>query len=811
MNRRKASHSEIRVQRGVVWGQRKSKMKRKVCHTRTTYIHNDAKSVIYQSYRCVVSLNECFNDVSFKDDDEGFNKFVEYMKTTLVATNEPKKVPSFADAYNESKPTKKLKSLICGLIYDLLLKKDSGDNVLTFAESKSSSSVISASSPADFLFTKPWRILHSRFGDEAVYNLISKFSIFVKDGENYFQISGKPIMQVVKKPVKEKRTTRKRKPASDVIQDSSVRPKKRRRKTVGNDHPVSACCSAIGFSHCLLIQHKGMYYCRDVREKFHPRHLMSKTDVSPAHLWNDISHTCVTVGDLGRKNKSIPAASDKALQILADFINNHKNQHRRWKYIINNYCPILSNDLSVGQLIEASSVHGKVFLFVRRILKRVVPPELWGSAQNRNIFFKNLQRLITMKHYQKFVLGDLMNNVKVSHMKWILKTTCLPTRECLAAKMYLWMLYYVFSVIKSYFYVTESEVRSSKKKAVFYRKPVWKIIKAQATKDQVENGDLQKVPKEMVSKILRERKALGICTMRFVPKSETTRMLLNLSKKLPGERLTINHQIKPLLLVLKSIVKKKPSLLGYTAVNFKEKFREFKATKWKSHEPLYFVKCDIKKCFNSIRLQKLLGILESILNEFSEEIFYTRKMSTVRIKNQRRMIRYIQAVQSLTDLSTFSKFVQEQNVKNSVVVDLVSGSHRNGKSFMNLARLHLLLNIINDGQEYYVMRRGISQGAVTSTMLANLYCGDMENRFLQLEDDELLARWVDDYIYISPHRDRTKMFLEKLQKGIPEYNLFINHGKTLTNVLQNEIPDVGMSENVKWCGVTIDLIKRRCR
>lgn len=76
------------------------------------------------------------------------------------------------------------------------------------------------------------------------------------------------------------------------------------------------------------------------------------------------------------------------------------------------------------------------------------------------------------------------------------------------------------------------------------------------------------------------------------------------------------------------------------------------------------------------------------------------------------------------------------------------------------------------GRQYFKQSIGISQGSVLSTLLCNIYYGQMERTFMPPQDDELLMRMVDDSLFVTPSRERAELFLCKMIKGI--LNVFIN-------------------------------------
>jgi telomerase reverse transcriptase len=85
-------------------------------------------------------------------------------------------------------------------------------------------------------------------------------------------------------------------------------------------------------------------------------------------------------------------------------------------------------------------------------------------------------------------------------------------------------------------------------------------------------------------------------------------------------------------------------------------------------------------------------------------------------------------------------------------------------------------------------------------MLCSLYYGQMERDHpdlagLVFQDRDLLMRLVDDFLLITPDINIAKKFMHVMSTGIPEYNCFINNGKSLINFDADMFPR--LSANTK--------------
>ncbi|OJA16662.1 hypothetical protein AZE42_09265, partial [Rhizopogon vesiculosus] len=83
---------------------------------------------------------------------------------------------------------------------------------------------------------------------------------------------------------------------------------------------------------------------------------------------------------------------------------------------------------------------------------------------------------------------------------------------------------------------------------------------------------------------------------------------------------------------------------------------------------------------------------------------------------------------------------------------------------------------------------------------------------LNILDDpkSLLARWIDDYLYVTTSLEKAKRFLDVMCEGHPEYGCIISQEKTMTNFEHDSIQavnvtDPGQKLDFPWCGLLINM------
>lgn len=117
-----------------------------------------------------------------------------------------------------------------------------------------------------------------------------------------------------------------------------------------------------------------------------------------------------------------------------------------------------------------------------------------------------------------------------------------------------------------------------------------------------------------------------------------------------------------------------------------------------------------------------------------------------------------------------------------------------------LSRINHLGTVI--GRTTYCISHGIPQGMDLSSILCEIYYSMLDREhlasFQQTGNNELFLRYCDDYLFLSPSKERTEQFLQKVSSGFPDYHVQFNHSKTVTNISTG-------STIVSFCGFNIDL------
>lgn len=259
----------------------------------------------------------------------------------------------------------------------------------------------------------------------------------------------------------------------------------------------------------------------------------------------------------------------------------------------------------------------------------------------------------------------------------------------------------------------------------------------------------------------------------------------------------------------------------------------------KEHRKLYFVKVDIKSCFDRIPQRKVLGIAQNLISEDSYVLGKYVELVSKHIgpkgnnhhSGSSVTKKFINMAKNEYDCTPFQDFALEKAARkrNMVFVEKISSYQaKDCKSLTDLLEEHVECNLVKVstkdipvlrailtyvcqiGNKYFRQKRGIPQGSLISPLLCSLHYGDLEHELLPFADDEdgVMARMADDFIFITLNRRNAQDFLEIMYHGVPDYGAFVSPDKCLVN-FDAEVDGVQINKlegtpEFPYCGLTIN-------
>ncbi|XP_048364572.1 telomerase reverse transcriptase isoform X2 [Sphaerodactylus townsendi] len=494
------------------------------------------------------------------------------------------------------------------------------------------------------------------------------------------------------------------------------------------------------------------------------------------------------------------------------------------------------------ELLKQNCSHWQVYTFLRECLERVVPAALWGSSHNKCRFYKNVKKLLSLGKLAAFSLRELTWKMRVNDCAWLRLTResghSVPASEhcfrtALLSKFLCWLMdSYVAELLRSFFYITETMFQ--KNLLFFFRKAVWSKLQSAGVRSHLAAVHLRPLSKEEL-RILQQRKHIPLAArLRFIPKMNGLRPVVKLSsvvgegkfcRKSRDKKVQyFNTQLKKLFSVLNYERVRNPSLLGSSAFGRDDIYAVWKKFVLKvlgSNAPMpafYFVKADVHRAYDTIPQNKLEEVISKILSPDGKTSYCIQRYAVItRTRNgqiKKYYRRHVSTSQDyIRDMRWFVHHLQQStSLRNAVIVEQSVSLKERCSNLFEFFRQLIYTSILKIKNRYYVQSCGIPQGSILSTLLCNLFYGDMENNLLHgVQEDGVLMRLTDDFLFVTPHLGEAKTFLRTLAEGIPEYGFTINPAKTTVNFsLDDDIPGCSAFKQLPahsmfpWCGLLID-------
>ena len=270
---------------------------------------------------------------------------------------------------------------------------------------------------------------------------------------------------------------------------------------------------------------------------------------------------------------------------------------------------------------------------------------------------------------------------------------------------------------------------------------------------------------------------LGISHLRYLPKKNSVRPLINMSKPFiyknqQGKKIkyfpSLNKSLELIFYILRDYIRQYPQLIG-SAINGSfdlyqkyfhyinhirakmdlagaveqpeqseqskqqdqpEQQQDQQQAKTKT-KMIYITTVDIHKCYDHINRDKVYKIINGLFNSrdetfLIEDCYQFKKSQGTIISNKHQL------VYKNSNISSFYSLINQQcqQHKYTIFSDAVLRKSMTNKQLLFLFKQYLYQNIVRIGNKYYVQKKGIPQGSILSTLIANILLGTIERKYL---------------------------------------------------------------------------------
>lgn len=481
-----------------------------------------------------------------------------------------------------------------------------------------------------------------------------------------------------------------------------------------------------------------------------------------------------------------------------------------------------------------------VSAFCCAVIRRLLPGDALGveadSEHNWSVLFAQIDHFVQMRKYESLTLHTVFQNLRINCISW-LRPLGMPLEAKLSRsdrgkrlEIFLEFLYYIIDsllipLIRSHFYVTESNIHRNR--LFYFRHDVWRTVSEPSLTD-LRFTMFQGLCAQDLRQA-RHSRLLGHSQVRLLPKESGARPIINLRRRLiktqGGKAVlsqNINSRLMPCFATLNYERSLQPQKLGSALFSIGEAHQRLKAYRnmvLTGTEKLYFVKMDVKSCFDTIPQEAVIRMVQGLLSERRYQISKHAELKAIDSRwstshFERPLTRFPLTARpngappGLSDLS-LTHLAQKRN--RTVFVDLWDTKACDARSLLRLLHEHVQRNVVTMGKKFFKQRRGIPQGSVLSSLLCNFFYGEFENShlgFLQ-PGESLLLRLIDDFLLLTTNQDHARRFAQVMVSGNPSYGITINPRKSLTNFEVSieglKIPRLHGSQMFPYCGVAINV------
>jgi telomerase reverse transcriptase len=483
---------------------------------------------------------------------------------------------------------------------------------------------------------------------------------------------------------------------------------------------------------------------------------------------------------------------------------------------------------------------GNVSAFCRAVVRRVLPRNALGEGvdgeHNLQVLLGHVGRFVQMRRYESLSLHEIFQNVRINCISWLCPSTMSSkakpsqTERKKRLEILLELLYYVFDsflipLIRSHFYVTESSVHRNH--LFYFRHDVWRRVSEPCLTNLrftmfqgLRTRDLRQA---------RHSRMLGHSQMRLLPKESGARPIINLRRKQirshNGKLVlsqNINSRLMPCFATLNYERKLQPGRLGsalFSVGEAHERLRAFRRNLKASTKRLYFVKMDVKSCFDTIPQEGIVQMVQDLLSEHRYQISKHAELRPMDSRwsagnSERPLARFphsarpTKALPGLSE-SVMSRLAQKRN--RTVFVDLWDSRTWDASSILKLLQEHIQRNVVTIEKRFFKQRHGIPQGSVLSSLLCSFFYGGFENNCLEFlkADESMVLRLIDDFLLVTTNQEHARRFAQVMVDGNPDYGIAVNPKKSLANfeisVNGIKVPRLHGSDMFPYCGVAINV------
>lgn len=602
------------------------------------------------------------------------------------------------------------------------------------------------------LRTPEWRLLHHCIGSRATSCLLTQFTAYEHQGNQFVQLFGDPLM------------TNK------------------------------------------LDSHRNQYISLDPA--------LYKSSQSVKYM-SPIPSTKMELMESVFKNEMKASSSNKKLPPnLRDFaklgsraIMNHMNCS--YFAILHSTCPNITT--SYRDFIGYSVPKDKVMKFCITTFEKVFPSSLFGCNANKSVILRSLSKLVHGDKGTKITLDECLAGIKTSTIAWLSpghqrkcnKQESLKQHDLLRQFIYWLFNHFFVKILASFFHITHI---SSEKTIHFFKHKVWKEISQPFLESYIDEN--LEVASDPLSVSQAESSPHLRSKLRVMPKKNNDFRAISVPFKGENENESfsfmehIQKEIRPSKHVLNHIrITQRSRFPKLTSVSqiplqiavFKRKLRQI----YGNVPDLFFLKFDARSCYDTLPQKKILEIVTGMI-DIKEQYHY--------LEERELDIDTMQAKKS----NRFGDFSDLCLLKDKRVPSM-AGDRRHhiltGHEIIEVCRLQLNGTVTRVNKKLYKRKKGVFQGMHLSSLFCDLVYDDLIEKEFHFLDrtNSLVLRIADDFLVVSCEVEQLVKMKNMVERGFEDYGVSINKLKSAVNFGTQGQRHMSAEKTFTFCGYEIDV------
>lgn len=477
---------------------------------------------------------------------------------------------------------------------------------------------------------------------------------------------------------------------------------------------------------------------------------------------------------------------------------------------------------------NASSFH-EVIQFVFVILGKLLSLEAWGGQGNKTILRKRVEEYLKLDSRGSMHIHDIVKGLRLNDYQWLGTTPKVTSKQDFEIRQKLLQDYvhWLFStllkeIIRAFWYVSET----TDGEILFFPRHIWHKISQLWLETYSKDN--------FIRSALTGSESYNYGILELIPKKDTFRVICVPSKRSPhllDTKLTPEQQkdqdikfniyranvLRPVRLILQTKFNERSqidtcySTTAFSTQQIADRILAFKTKllqKFPSMPKLYFIKFDMKECYDRMNQKKLIEKVISLFrDDKSNTKYYYRTVGKMRLNLRQQSMKHFTA-SNLNDLDLLSKSPASDN--KSIWVDTGKTIYLTRKEVISecIQQIFGAKCYIKDRKthslRFYRRKQGVFQGfSLLSIFCDILYSSMVADNFRFLWESDLpffFTRLVDDFLFISPAVEQYNKVLEVISDDrLQKYGAYVNNDKTQVIDFANS------SKTLQFVGLEIEV------